>query len=252
MISVSMFSSARRRALGAALLACSVSASAFAADEAAIKAAVESFVGGNGKVESLRKSAIPGLYEVALFSERSGRDILYVDEKVNFVISGEIYDTRTRQSITQARLDQLSAIKFADLPLDAAIKTVRGSGKRVMATFEDPNCGYCKKLARDLQTLKDVTIYTFLVPILGPDSDVKARAIWCSADRSKAWNEWMVNNVRPTGEACDSSGVDKSRALGARINVRGTPTILLSDGTRIGGYVAPDQLEMRLAQVGKQ
>ncbi|MBL8474284.1 MAG: DsbC family protein [Rhodocyclaceae bacterium] len=240
----------RLRGICAALFL-SVCATAQAADEAAIKAAVEAFVGGNGRVESLRKAPIPGLYEVALFSERAGRDILYVDEKVSFVFSGDLYDVRTRKSLTQTRVDELSAIKFADLPLDAAIKTVRGSGKRVLATFEDPNCGYCKKLAQDLQALKDVTIYTFMVPILGPDSDVKARAIWCSADRSKAWNDWMISGVRPNGAGCDSSGVDKARALGARINVRGTPTIMLADGTRIGGYVPADQLEMRIAQAAK-
>ncbi|MBC7208562.1 MAG: DsbC family protein, partial [Methyloversatilis sp.] len=149
----------------AALLCALAASTAWAGPEDTIKAAVESTLGAGAKVEGVTKTPYLGLYEV-----RVGGEILYTDEKANYLILGEILDAKTRQNITQARVNQLSAINFAELPLDVAIKQVRGNGKRVIATFEDPNCGYCKKLAKELLTLNDVTVYTFLTPVLGPDS----------------------------------------------------------------------------------
>lgn len=230
----------------AALLCALASSTAWAGPEDAIKAAVESTLGAGAKVEGVTKTPYLGLYEV-----RVGGEILYTDEKANYLILGEILDAKTRQNITQARVNQLSAINFAELPLDVAIKQVRGNGKRVIATFEDPNCGYCKKLAKELLTLNDVTVYTFLTPVLGPDSQKKSEAIWCAGDRQKAWSDWMTANVAPAAAtaACDTAGLQKSVALGEKYRVRGTPTIFLSNGERIPGYVPVAQLEKRMAGV---
>jgi thiol:disulfide interchange protein DsbC len=132
------------------------------------------------------------------------------------------------------------------------VKQVRGNGKRVFATFEDPNCGYCKKLAKDLQAMNDVTIYTFLYPILSPDSSEKSKAIWCAADRAKAWNDWMINNTNPGSKTdCDTSAVDKVVALGQKLNIRGTPTIFLANGERIPGAVSVAKLEQAIATATK-
>jgi len=129
-----------------------------------------------------------GLYEVY-----ADGNIFYTDEKVTaIVLSGQLIDAKTMKNVTDESMKKLTAIKFGELPLDRAIKQVRGDGKRVMATFEDPNCGYCKRLAKDLQKLDNVTIYTFLLPILSEDSVHKSKQIWCSADRAKAWNDWML------------------------------------------------------------
>jgi thiol:disulfide interchange protein DsbC len=227
----------------AALLCAFAATAAYAGPEESIKAAVEATLGAGAKVEGVTKTPYLGLYEV-----RIGSEILYTDEKANYLLLGEILDAKTRQNITQQRVNQLSAINFAELPLDLAIKQVRGNGKRVIATFEDPNCGYCKKLAKELVGMKDVTIYTFLTPVLGPDSHKKAEAIWCSADRAKSWTDWMTTNVAPATAAasCDTGGLEKSAALGEKYRVRGTPTIFLSNGERIPGYVPVAQLEKRL------
>ncbi|EGK70279.1 MAG: DsbC family protein [Methyloversatilis sp.] len=230
-----------------AALLCALSASlAWANPEDTIRSTVEATLGAGAKVEGVTKTPYLGLYEV-----RVGGEILYTDEKASYLIIGEILDPKTRQNITQARVNQLSAINFAELPLDVAIKQVRGNGKRVIATFEDPNCGYCKKLAKELLTLNDVTIYTFLTPVLGPDSQKKSEAIWCAADRQKAWGDWMTANVQPPAAAasCDTAGLKKSVALGEKYRVRGTPTIFLSNGERIPGYVPVAQLEKRIAGV---
>jgi thiol:disulfide interchange protein DsbC len=213
------------------------------ADEAAVRKSLEAAFPGV-PVESIRKTPyLGGLYEIYTHGE-----LMYTDEKVTYLITGDIIDVKTRKSLTQERLQKLSQINFKDLPLEMAVKTVRGNGKRVIASFEDPNCGYCKKLAKDLQTVSDITVYTFLFPVLSPDSTEKTKAIWCAADRSKAWNEWMINNVAPGGKTdCDTTAVEKVLTLGQKLGVKGTPTIFLSSGERLPGYVPAAKLEQAIA-----
>lgn len=228
----------------AALLCALAASTAWAGPEDTIKAAVESTLGAGAKVEGVTKTPYLGLYEV-----RVGGEILYTDEKANYLILGEILDAKTRQNITQARVNQLSAINFAELPLDVAIKQVRGNGKRVIATFEDPNCGYCKKLAKEIAKLDNVTVYVFLYPILSPDSLEKSKQIWCSSDRAKAWNDWMVDGKAPSGKGdCDTAAVQKTIETGRKLAINGTPTIFFADGERIPGAVPLARIEEKLAQ----
>ncbi|MBP7627621.1 MAG: DsbC family protein, partial [Zoogloea sp.] len=196
-------------------------------DEAKVKKNLESFLNAPA-VESVKKTPYGGLFEVVL---KSG-ELLYTDASASFIIDGNIIDAKTRKNVTQARMLQLMKIDFATLPLDQAIKQVRGNGKRVIASFEDPNCGYCKRLAKDLQSLKDATVYTFLYPILSPDSTEKSKNIWCAKDKAAAWNDWMVGGKAPAAAAagCDTSAIDKNVALGQKIKVTGTPTIFTADG----------------------
>ena len=228
--------------LAAGMIACAalIAGTAFA-DEASIKKAVEAIFPG-AKVDSVKKTTYLGLYEV-----RAGGELIYTDEKVTYIITGDIIEAKTKKNLTQERINKLSQINFADLPLDLAVKQVRGSGKRVIATFEDPNCGYCKKLAKDMQSMNDVTIYTFLYPILSPDSTEKSKAIWCSADRVKAWNDWMVNGVSPTGKTDCNAPIEKVVEIGQKLNIRGTPTIFLSNGSRLPGAVPLARLEQEMA-----
>jgi thiol:disulfide interchange protein DsbC len=224
-----------------ALLALLLIAGAAQADEAKVKQAVEAALGE--KTEGVRKTNVLGLYEV-----RIGGEILYTDEKANYLITGNIIDLKTRQNLTQERLNKLSAIKFSDLPLELAVKTVKGDGKRVFATFEDPNCGYCKKLAKEMAGMNNVTIYTFLLPILSQDSAEKSKAVWCAADRAKAWSDLMVNGTVPAAGTCDAP-IEKVMALAQKYKIRGTPTIFLPNGERIPGALPIAQLEQKLAQV---
>lgn len=216
------------------------------ADEASVRKAVEGFI-GSPAVESVTKIPYGGLYEIVL---KSG-ELVYSDEKASFLIDGRIIDTKTRRDVTQARMTQLSAIDFATLPLDQAIKQVRGSGKRVLVSFEDPNCGYCKRLGKELTQLKDVTIYTFLYPILSPDSTEKSRNIWCAKDKAKTWSDWILDAKVPAAANCDSSVVDRNIALGQKLRINGTPTLFLADGRRLGGYMPAAELEQALAEVAK-
>lgn len=213
------------------------------ADEATIKAAVEAKL--NGKVDRVTKTPYLGLYEVFV-----GGEIIYTDDKVSVLLfESKLVDTKTMKNVTSERVQKLTAIKFSDLPLELAVKQVRGDGKRVFASFEDPNCGYCKKLAKDVAKLDNVTIYTFLYPILSPDSLEKSKQIWCATDRAKAWNDWMVEGKAPGGKSdCDTAAIQKTVEAGRKLAINGTPTIFFADGERIPGAVPVARIEQKLAQ----
>ena len=212
--------------------------------EAIIKRTLESRLAGI-KIEAVAKTPYLGLYEVRVDGE-----ILYTDEKMTYIFSGNILDAKTMQNLTEKRLRELTAIKWQDLPLEGAFKTVRGNGKRTLAIFSDPNCPYCKRFEKDLAKVDDVTIYTFLYPILSQDSHEKSKAVWCSADKSKAWSELMLNGTVPTAARCDTP-IDKNLELGHKYRVTGTPTLIFANGERVPGAVPTEQLEKLLTQNGK-
>lgn len=232
-----------KQILACALAALSLMTGLAYADEADVRKAVTAMYGANVKVDAVRKAGVLNLYEV-----QSGSDILYADEKGSYFIQGDIIDAKAHINLTEARKNKMVQIKFSDLPLELAVKTVRGNGKRVFATFEDPNCGYCKKLALEMVGMTDFTMYTFLFPILSPDSGEKSKAIWCAADPAKSWSEWMVNGVAPGAGKCNAP-IDKIMALGQKLNVRGTPAIFFSNGERVPGFVPAARLEQELNRV---
>lgn len=194
------------------------------------------------QVESVSRTPFSNLYEVVL-----GGRILYTDDKASFLFIGNLLDTRggSEKDLTRERGAQLAAQALRKAT-DNAIKRVRGNGKRVLYTFEDPNCGYCRELQKELVKLTDVTIYTFLWPILSPDSVEKSRAVWCSKDRAKAWDDLMSRGVAPQGGAKCDAPLDKNIELAQRFGARGTPAVFLADGSTIGGLVAADKLDQAL------
>lgn len=216
------------------------------ASEEAVKKGVEAFIGAQA-VESVKRTPYGELYEVVL---KSG-ELIYTDAKTSFIVDGRIIDTKTRADVTRERLNQLSAIDFGSLPLDQAIKQVHGDGKRVLVTFEDPNCGYCKRLGKELVKMDNLTVYTFLYPILSPDSTEKSRNIWCAKDRAQTWRDWIVDGKTPPAAKCDSSVIDRNVALGQQLRINGTPTMFLADGSRIGGYLPAAELEKALSAVAE-
>ena len=188
-------------------------------------------------VESVVRTALPGIYEVY-----ANGSIIYTDEKVNYLIAeGRLVDARTRTDLTSERLQKLRAIAFDSLPLNQAFTIVRGTGKRKLAYFADPNCGYCKRLEKELLSVDDVTLHVFLYPILSSDSLDKARAVWCSSDRAKAWLDWMQKGVVPTGAGCDDP-VTKNVQYGREKGINGTPTLIFADGSRVPGMLPAAEL----------
>ena len=193
------------------------------------------------KVERITKTAYGNLYEIF-----SGGEIFYTDDKATFLLLGNLIDTSTKTNISEARLQKLTAINFNDLPFDQAIKLVRGNGSRRMAIFEDPNCGYCKKFEQDVNLLDNITAYIFVYPILAQDSIDKSKAVWCSPDRLKAWQDLMLREKPPTAKGTCDNPTDKVVALGRKMNVTGTPTTFFEDGERISGALPKDRMEAKL------
>jgi thiol:disulfide interchange protein DsbC len=192
-------------------------------------------------IETVRKVPYGNLFEVVANGE-----IFYTDDKGSFILMGPVIDLRSRENVTEARLRQVNAVKFDALNFKNAIKIVRGNGSRKLALFEDPNCGYCKRFERDLLTVTDVTVYVFLYPILSPDSVEKSRAVWCSADRGKAWLEIMTRDgAAPPAGNCDTP-LDENLAFGREKKINGTPTLIFENGDRIPGAMPVAEIEKRL------
>jgi thiol:disulfide interchange protein DsbC len=215
----------------------------------AIKKLIEPRLGANVKVDSVTETPYSGLYEV-----RIGSDILYTDKTATYLVNGHIFNLTTGADLTRERIEELTKVKFSDLPLDKAIKSVKGDGSRVIAVFEDPNCGYCKRLRQTtLKETDNVTIYTFMYNILSEDSFAKSKNIWCAPDRQKAWDDWMLNG-KPTAAAAASCETpnDEVLALGRKLGVQGTPAIFFADGTRIPGAIDTKALEEKFSKIKKQ
>ena len=219
------------------------------AQDAAIRKNLAERLPNLPKIDEISKTPIPGLYEL-----RMGLDIVYTDEQGNHLIQGNLIDTRTRTDLTEARINKLTAIDFDSLPLKDAIAIKQGNGTRRLAVFGDPNCGYCKRIERDLAKLQDVTIYTFLYPILGPDSNAKSKDIWCAADSGKVWRAWMVDGSAPPRSMgkCDTAALERNVALGKKHRVQGTPALVFEDGTRVPGAIPLEQLEKSLVAAAKK
>jgi len=198
-----------------------------------------------GKLEHIVKTPYAGLYEVLI-----GDQLLYTDEQGQYLFDGSVIEVKNRNNLTEQRRSQLFAIDFDKLPLDLAIKKMKGNGKRKLAIFEDPNCGYCKRLEKELVKVNDVTLYFFLYPIF-QGSDEVVRDVHCAEDPVKAWDDLMLNGIVPASASCKTP-TEKVLALGKKLRVTGTPNLIFGDGTQVPGFLPAEELEKRLNKAGKK
>jgi thiol:disulfide interchange protein DsbC len=212
--------------------------------EQQLKADLQKKLGANAKVRSVTPAPVGGLYEVLV-----GNDVFYTDSTGKYLIQGEIIELATGKNITEQRQADLNRIKWTDLAQANAMKTVRGNGSRQLAVFSDPNCGYCKRLEKSLQQLDNVTIYTYLIPILGPDSLQKSKQIWCAADPYKAYMDWMINGTAPNGKSDCATPLDKNMAYAKSYGITGTPTLFFTDGSRFPGAVQITDIEKKFSSL---
>lgn len=207
------------------------------ADEAQVRKAMQAKY-PQIAIESIAKTPMPEVYEVY-----AGGQLIYTDENVNFIIvDGRMIDVKSKADLTAERMQKLTAIKFEDLPLALAFKKVKGNGKHKLAYFADPNCGYCKRFEQEINGLTDATVYMFLYPILSADSVEKSKAVWCSANRAKAWDDWMQKGVAPVAQANCTNPVDKVLEYGRKMNISATPTLIFADGSRVPGAISAERL----------
>ena len=217
------------------------------AQEAAIRKNLGARLPQFKTIDEVVKLPMPGLYEVRV----NATDIYYTDAQGNYLVQGNVVDTRNLRNLTKEKMDKLMAIKFEDLPKKDFFTIVRGNGQRKIAVFEDPNCGFCKRFEKDFQEVDNVTVQVYLYPILGPDSKEKSKKIWCSKDRELAWKDWILNQVPVTAATmpCDTSALDRNLDFGQKYRVEGTPTLFLADGRRVPGAVDAKQVEKLLSEV---
>jgi thiol:disulfide interchange protein DsbC len=223
------------------ILTCQLS---YAQAEQQVKIELQKKLGASAKIKSISASPIPGIYEVIV-----GNDVFYTDAKSQYLIQGEIIELATGKNITEQRQSDFNRIKWSDLPQANAMKQVRGNGSKQFAVFSDPNCGYCKRLEKSMQQLDNVTIYTYLIPILGADSVQKSKQIWCSSDPAKAYIDWMINAAPLSGKTDCTTPLDKNIALAKTYGITGTPTLFFTDGSRFPGAVQLSDLEKKLASI---
>ena len=203
------------------------------------------------KIDEVNRTPIPGLWEVRY----GGSEILYSDDKGEHIfVNGSLVETRTRTDLTEARIEKLLAVSWDKLPMKDAVLIRQGTGARKLAVFADPNCGYCKRFERDLAGIKDLTVYTFLIPILGPDSTTKSRDIWCAKDPAKVWRAWMLDGVAPPSAAkgCDTAAVERNLAFSRANRINGTPAVFFEDGTRKPGAIPAEMIEKLLLAAAKK
>ena len=235
----------------AALLLC-LAAFAASADEAQIRKALESKL-EDGRIEGIVPSPVPGLWEVR-YRTADGVRLLYADPTGAYLIQGRIFELKSDRDLTEERSRRLNAVRFDSLPLDMAVKVQRGSGKRVMAMFSDPYCPACRQFETSLAQIDDVTIYIFMYPVIRPENADHSRAVWCSADRAKAWLD-LAAAARPrvpaAGAKCPNP-VDKLLELGRKLRVNSTPTLFLANGERISGGLGAADLRQLMDEIASR
>ena len=192
-------------------------------------------------VGAISRSPFAGLFEVQFDSQ-----IIYTDAKAKYIIVGSVYDADAKVNLTEQRMRKLNRVDVASLPLDLAFKRVKGRGERTLIVFSDADCPFCAKLEKELKVVDNVTIYTFLFPIdqLHPDAARKSKMIWCSADRVKAWDAFFTSGTLPDNAGDCDNPVDKTRALGEKLRVQATPTLIFADGSLVPGAIPPEQMEV--------
>jgi len=215
-----------------------------AADEAAVRRMVQEKLRG-GAIESVQKAPFAGLYEVVVRGPE-GPLIYYVDREASVIIIGRIVDAKSGRDLTEARQRQLTAIKWDSLPLHWAITSKRGSGRRKIAIFSDPNCPYCKRFETDLEKLDDVTVHVLPYAVIKPESVRQAKSVWCSKDRAKAWNDLMFRRIEPQAPTDCDNPIEKLIELGQRLGANSTPTWYLENGERYTGAMPLDQVRALL------
>jgi thiol:disulfide interchange protein DsbC len=204
-----------------------------------IRQSLQSKFPGIGSIDHIVKTPYAGLYEVVI-----GDQLLYTDDQGEYIFDGSVIDAKTRRDLSEERRRVLFAIDFDKLPLDLAVKEVKGNGKRKLAIFTDPNCPYCKRLEKELSGVTNVTLYLYLYPIF-PGSHEIVRNVLCSGDPVKAWNDWMLNKVRPAKAVCKTR-TDEVMALGQKLHVNGTPNLIFGNGIQAPGFLPAEELEKNL------
>jgi thiol:disulfide interchange protein DsbC len=236
-----------------ALVAALAGGPVVARDEATVRKGAEAFLGEDMKIEGIGRAGFLNLWEIRVATPEGTR-LMYTNDEATHFFLGTVFEGKTQTDLTELRMRKLNSVRFADLPLGQAFKIVRGKGTRQFAYFSDPRCPYCKKFDQELVKMDDITVHVFMLPIISPESGPLSRAIWCSPDRAKAWQDLMLKDIKPTANGNCPNPIDRNLELGKKLRVNGTPTLVFADGQRLSGWRPAPQLSQLLdqAQTNKQ
>ncbi|MFN3544160.1 MAG: DsbC family protein [Thiobacillus sp.] len=217
------------------------------ANEAVIRKALTAQFPG-AQIASVTKTPYSGLFEVYLDGQ-----LIYVDANAQYVFLGDVVDLKNRTNLTQQKLNRLQAVDWNALPLQNALKTVKGKGERRLVVFSDVDCPFCRKFEAELAKVDNITVYTFLYPVEGlhPKAVQTSKQIWCAPDRNKAWDDYIARGTVPSNDGKCANPVDDTIALAQRLRINGTPTLIFANGQRVPGMVPAAQLERLLAANAK-
>lgn len=197
----------------------------------------------NLPIVEVNKTPFDNLYEV-----RVQGNIVYTDADGEFVIfSGQLYDLDNSVNLTELSMEEMNRVDIDSLPLDMALKATYGTGENRIVTFEDPNCPWCKRLQAEFEKM-DATVYTFVTPILSPDSMTKSRNILCSDEPVSVWQNWMANNVTPEGQEDCEPPFNEVFELMHTSNVSSTPALIFDNGKRITGFATAAAMTEKMAE----
>jgi thiol:disulfide interchange protein DsbC len=216
------------------------------ADEARIRRSLEQKLEAS-RIEGIAPAPVAGLWEVR-YRNSEGVQVLYTDATGSHIIQGRIFELSSDRDLTEERARKLNAVRFDTLPLDLAVKVQRGNGRRVLAMFSDPYCPACRQFESSLAQIRDVTVYVFMYPVIRPENVDHSRAVWCSPDRAKAWLE-LAASSRPKVPAASpncANPIDKVLEAGRKLRINSTPTLILANGERVSGGLAPADLQKLL------
>ena len=197
----------------------------------------------NIQVSNIQATEMLGLYSASLDNQ-----IIYLDENAQYMLVGSMVRLKDQKNLTKDLMLQQNSVEWKQLPLKDAIKTVKGTGKRQLFIFSDPNCPYCKKLEAELDKLNDVTIYTLIYPLKSQSITV-SKQVWCDPNQAYAWKNLLQKNVQPKEKTC-ANPIERNLELGKKLGIEGTPTLIFGNGLKMVGGRSAEDIRMIWKELG--
>ena len=195
-------------------------------------------------IENIQATDMKGIYSGSMDGQ-----VVYLGEDAQHILVGSMYRLSDQKNLTQDLVLKQNSIDWKKLPLQDAVKSVRGNGKRQIAIFSDPNCPYCKQLETELNKLNDVTIYTFIYPIKNQSIAV-SKQVFCEKAPALAWSNLISKGIQPSSKKACANPVDRNLSLGKSLGLNGTPAIIFSNGFKVMGSHPAQEIEKMWKELG--
>ena len=198
----------------------------------------------NLKIENIQATEMKGIYSGSMDGQ-----VVYVGEDTQHILIGSMFRLSDQKNLTKDLMLKQNSIDWKKLPLQDAVKTVRGNGRRQIAVFSDPNCPYCKQLETELSKLNDVTIYTFIYPIK-TQSIAVSKQVFCEKDPALAWSNLIAKGIQPSSKKTCANPIERNLSLGKSLALNGTPAIIFSNGFKVMGAYPAQEIEKMWQELG--